>query len=202
MRKCLMLDVDGVLINGRPEDGRSWETSIREDLGIDPKTLQDIFFRPHWTEIVTGCKGIAETLDICLPLLTHTITTEQFLQYWFQNDARLDKAVLADCLMLRKGGMSVFLASNQEHLRARYIMKDLGVGEHVDGMIHSAGLGTRKPEIAFFDAAAAATGFPADAIILVDDTVANIEGARAAGWDARLWTGDTTLRGLLDPGKG
>src|SRR5262249_22970093 len=32
--KALMLDVDGVLVDGRPEDGRHWHTSIEEDLGL------------------------------------------------------------------------------------------------------------------------------------------------------------------------
>jgi hypothetical protein len=32
--KALMVDVDGVLVDGRPEDGRHWTTSLEEDLGF------------------------------------------------------------------------------------------------------------------------------------------------------------------------
>ncbi|MGE4371433.1 MAG: HAD-IA family hydrolase [Xanthobacter sp.] len=96
------------------------------------------------------------------------------------------------------GGLRIFLATNQEPLRAHYIMEDLGPGAHVDGMLHSATLGARKPDAAFFEAAGAASGFSADDIILVDDTAANVEAARASEWTARQWTGDTTLSALLE----
>lgn len=192
-----MLDVDGVLINGRPSDGKSWTATLREDTGVDPEQLQDVFFRPHWADIVIGRKGIVETLDRCLPKMGGMITTDRFLRYWFENDARIDSQVLNDCKVLRRTGMRVFLATNQEHLRARYIMRDLGLGLHVDGIVYSAQLGAKKPDCAFFEAAAAASGLCADRLILVDDTVSNIEGAKAAGWDGRLWTRVRSLSDLL-----
>ncbi len=197
MSKCLMLDVDGVLINGRDGYGQSWSASLKDDLGIAPERLQECFFQPHWPDVVTGRKGLIDALDLCLRHLSDTVTAECLLQYWFRNDACIDETILTDCRILRNNGMLVFLATNQEHLRARYIMENLGIRDHVDGMVYSAGLGARKPDAAFFEAAVAACGFPASDITLIDDTAANVEAALAAGWDARRWTGEKTLRELL-----
>jgi putative hydrolase of the HAD superfamily len=54
MIKALMLDVDGVLVTGRPSDGRHWVTSLEADLGLSFTVLQDAFFEHYWEEIVTG----------------------------------------------------------------------------------------------------------------------------------------------------
>lgn len=194
MTHCVMLDVDGVLIRGRPEDCQPWSTTLATDLGIDPTRLQTAFFRPYWAQIVTGKRGLAETLADCLPRLDARITARDFIAYWFARDARVDAGVLEDIAHLRAKGQSVVLCTNQDHQRAAYLMHDLGLGAHVDGMIYSAALGTRKPEAAFFTAARAQTGLPPEALLLIDDTRANVTAARKAGWRGRLWLGDKRLR--------
>lgn len=199
MSRCLMLDVDGVVIAGRPQDGQPWSTSLASDLGIDPTRLQTAFFRPFWAQIVTGKLGLAETLDACLPRLGARITTPEFIAYWFARDARLDPEVIEDLHHLRAQGLTVYLATNQEHLRAAYLMHDLGLRDHVEGIVYSAALGVRKPDRAFFTAAAAHLGKPPSSLLLVDDTRANITAARTAKWRACLWRGDRRLRDLCAP---
>ena len=196
MPRWLMLDVDGVVVNGRPADGSSWATSIEEDLGISPERLGTEFFAPHWDEIVTGRAVLADVLGRCLPSLAPGVTVDAFLAYWFANDAAVDRAVLADCARLRRGGMRIALATNQEHLRAADLMDRLGLAAHVDTMVYSAALGVRKPDPAFFPAAAARVGAaPADCL-LVDDTPANVDAARRAGWRAEPWTPGSRLADL------
>ena len=194
MIRCLMLDVDGVLIRGRPEDGQPWSTTLATDLGIDPTRLQTAFFRPFWSQIVTGKRGLAETLAGCLPRIGAKVTAEDFIAYWFARDVRLDTGVLEDIAQLRAKGLRVVLCTNQDHLRAAYLMHHLGLRDHVDGIIYSAAIGARKPDPAFFNAARAQTGQPPEALLLIDDTRANITAARKAGWRACLWQGDKRLR--------
>ena len=38
-QKSLVLDVDGVVIRGRPDDGTPWYRTLEEDLGIDRAAL-------------------------------------------------------------------------------------------------------------------------------------------------------------------
>jgi len=193
-----MLDVDGVVVDGRPEDGRSWATDIERDLGIAPERLHALFFAKHWTDIVTGRKDLVEVLEACLPTLSPSLTTQAFLDYWFEKDSRVEESVLADCDALRQGGTRILLATNQEHLRARHLMDRLALGRHVDGMIYSAQIAARKPERAFFEAAARLSGSPPEDILLVDDTQANVAAALDAGWDAVLWSKAASLLDLVE----
>ncbi|MBW8638830.1 HAD-IA family hydrolase [Hoeflea sp. WL0058] len=199
---CLMLDVDGVVVNGRPEDGLSWATDIANDLGVDPAGLQKAFFEPHWPDIVIGRKNLLDVLSACLPALAPSVTPQAFVDYWFENDSRLDDSVLADCDALRANGAAIFLASNQEHLRAKYLMDRLGLGKHVDGITYSAQIGAKKPDRAFFDAAVKRSGGSPQDLILVDDTIANVEAARAAGWRAAHWDRGSSLSRLVEAAFG
>ena len=196
--RCVMLDVDGVLVTGRPEDGRSWATDIEHDLGIPLDRLQSDFFVPHWGAIVTGRTQLTDVLAGCLPDLATGVSVSDFLDYWFARDARLDDAVLDACGNLRAQGVSVYLATNQEHERARYLMDRLGLGAHVDGIVYSAAVGAKKPDRAFFDAALAQSGATAGNTLLVDDTRANIDAAHAAGWHAALWLPGSDLSALAE----
>lgn len=42
--KVLMMDVDGVLVSGRPTDGRHLFTELEADLGLSPDRLRETFF--------------------------------------------------------------------------------------------------------------------------------------------------------------
>jgi hypothetical protein len=61
-----MVDVDGALVDGRPEEGRHWHTSLEEDFGFASDTLQDEFFAPYWENIVLGRAGLMAHLVTAL----------------------------------------------------------------------------------------------------------------------------------------
>jgi putative hydrolase of the HAD superfamily len=82
----------------------------------------------------------------------------------------------------------VYLATNQEHLRAAYLMEKLGLAEHVDGIFYSARLGAKKPDMEFFAKVQAAVGLCGEEMLLIDDSRQNIEAALKAGWQALHWT--------------
>lgn len=62
-----MVDVDGVLVCGRPLDGKPWASTIEADLGLKPSDLDREFFIPYWNDIVIGASA-------CLKFLS---------QHWF-----------------------------------------------------------------------------------------------------------------------
>jgi putative hydrolase of the HAD superfamily len=198
MTRCLMLDVDGGVVKGRPEDGRSWAADIERDLGIDPERLYAVFFAPYWDDIVTGRRPLLGVLEGCLPDLSPSLGVQAFVDYWFERDSAVDEAVLAACDVLRGRGVRVFLATNQEHLRARHLMGLLGLGDRVDGMIYSAAIAARKPQRGFFEAAVARAGASPAETLLVDDTGANVDAALEAGWQAIQWSSGSNLVDLFD----
>ena len=114
-------------------------------------------------------------------------------------DARVDQQLLSELQSLRQRGVEVHLATNQDHRRADYIMRTLGLARHVDGIHYSAALGHRKPDPAFFHAVAGrARRAPAD-LLLIDDFLDNVISAEGAGWSAVHWTGEVRLGDLVAP---
>ena len=189
---ALMVDVDGVLVDGRPEDGRHWLTSIEEDLGFTSDALHEHFFAPHWENIVLGRAGLMDHLPAALRKIAPDVSPATFVAYWFEKDARLVEPLLAELSTVRAAGIRVYLATNQEHLRAAHLMEKLRLAEHVDGIFYSAQLGARKPEPAFFAKVQAAVGLRGEELLLIDDVRENIDAALAAGWQAFHWTKDSS----------
>ncbi len=197
MIKALMIDVDGVLVRGRPEDGRHWSTSLEADLGLRPEDLHREFFADHWNDVVIGRARLEDRLPEVLERIAPHVTADRLIDYWFEQDAYLDGRLLQDLQELRSRGLQVHLATNQEHRRAQYLMGTLGLVDTVDSIQYSAQIGAKKPDMAFFQRAALAVGLlPAD-ILLIDDTPENIRAAQGCGWEAVLWTGEEPLLDVL-----
>jgi putative hydrolase of the HAD superfamily len=197
MIKALMIDVDGVIVNGRPADGRHWGAELETDLRLSFAVFQDSFFKPHWEQIVTGRAGLRDRLESVLAEIAPGITQEELLKYWFQHDARLNDRFLQDLAVLRSDGLRAYLATNQEHERARYLMHDLGLASHVDGCHYSAAVGHRKPHDQFFRTIARKVSLPPDELLLIDDSEENVRAAVAAGWLAAHWTPSQTLSSIM-----
>jgi len=186
--KALMVDVDGVVVDGRPEDGRHWQTSVEEDLGFAPEALHEQFFAPYWESIILGRAGLMEHLLTALQKIAPHVSPVEFVSYWFEKDSRLVTPLLQELSWVRAAGIRVYLATNQEHLRAAYLMDKLGLAEHVDRIFYSARLGVKKPDLEFFAKVQAAVGLRGEELMLIDDSRQNIEAALKAEWHALHWT--------------
>lgn len=192
-----MVDVDGVLVRGRPDDGRPWSDELERDLGLRAEELQRAFFVPHWEDIVLGRAALRDRLTPVLAMIAPHLTPERLIAYWFAQDSRLDGGLLAEVADLRRRGLEVHLATNQEHHRADHLMRVVGLSRHVDDIHYSAAIGCRKPAPDFFrEVAGRVRRLPAE-LILIDDARENVRAARAAGWSAIHWTGDKSLSALL-----
>lgn len=195
--QTIMMDVDGVLVAGRPKDGAHLFADLEADLGISAATLQREFFQPRWTAIVTGKKALLPELADFLKAISSTVTAQTLIDYWFENDSRLEEAVVKDLAELRAKGHRVYLATNQEHMRATYLMEAMGLAGHVDGIFYSAAIGHRKPAPEFYDHISRTLDTAPEQITLVDDTEQNVIAARAKGWTAVHWQPGMSLQPAL-----
>lgn len=195
--KLLMVDVDGVIVNGRPEDGLPLFTYLERDLGVSPEALQREFFRLFWADIVVGREPMLPRLESILSHIAPHVSAQELADYWFKNDSRLDRQLLDDIAVYRSTGIRIVLATNQEHLRAQYLMRELGLSRHVDGIAYSAALGHSKPSAEFFRLAHAMTDLAAEEVAFIDDKLENVEAARDFGWRAAHWTGKHRLETVL-----
>ncbi|MEQ8394081.1 HAD-IA family hydrolase [Thalassobaculum sp.] len=199
--QALMVDVDGVLVTGRPQDGAHWQAGLAADLAVDTDALNAGFFRPHWQAIVTGQADLRSRLAEALKRIAPHVSADRLIDYWFRHDARLDVKLLSALAEVRRRGVPVHLATNQEHERMRYLLGTLGLAARVDDWHCSADLGCRKPDPAFFAAVQRRVGIEPAGLLLLDDTAENVHAATATGWHAVRWTGakplEETLKGYL-----
>ncbi|WEK49489.1 MAG: HAD-IA family hydrolase [Candidatus Kaistia colombiensis] len=193
--KAIMVDVDGVLIVH--PDQRGWSANLERDVGIAASTLQTDFFAPHWDDIIHGRASLRERLGPALQKMNPDVTCDELIDYWFSHDAHLNYALLAELASFRGSGAKVHLATVQEHERADYLWEELGLRSQFDGLHYAAALGCSKPDASFYRAIERRTGFKPQELFFIDDKIANVESARACGWNAALWTGKASLRSLL-----
>ena len=189
----LMLDVDGVLVADRSET-----FAYDADLDAAIAEARSILSVDDWEALATGR---ADLLELLMQRLPASSDAQKLLDYWFASETHVDPVVLAAVQRLRAGGMRVYLATNQEHRRARYLMETLGLLAHVDGIVHSAALGHRKPAPEYFAAAAAKVGARAEDIVFIDDNADNVDAARLAGWRATHWLGDLSLEAAISAAR-
>ncbi|MBY3062510.1 HAD-IA family hydrolase [Rhizobium laguerreae] len=195
--KVLMVDVDGVLVHGRPTDGLPLFTYLERDLGLRLDLLQQELFRTHWGDIIIGREALEPKLAGVLAKIAPHLSAETLIDYWFENDSRLDLKLLEELATLRQSGITLLLATNQEHRRARHLMEQIGLNAHFDDIIYSAALGHSKPSPDFFRLATERVGVPPGEIAFIDDMAVIIEAARQFGWNAARWTAGATLGGAL-----
>ena len=199
----LVLDVDGVVVKGHPEGGR-WDKNLERDLGLNPQRLQERFFRPHWKEITCGRVPMRDVLEQVWPQLHCDAKPDDLIAYWLKMDSRTDPETLAHVAVWREAGGKAFLGTVQEHMRARYLMEELGLNRWFDGMLYSAELGAAKPDAEFFTRAQAKlpVSDPTE-VIFLDDQQNCVDGANAFGWQAtRFLTADDISAALARADKG
>lgn len=193
----LVLDIDGVVSLAQPGSANPWYATLREDWGLDHDTelAPEFFLQPIFMEVLRGRLDLYVALHEYFEGKGLTDRLEEFVAYWFEKDAVIDRDVLAtaDAWRQRTGGR-VFAATNQEHHRIAYLRDQLGLGAHFDEIVYSAALGVCKPERVFFTNAQARMGVTvAQSILFVDDRSANVDGARICGWRAMLYRGHDSL---------
>lgn len=187
MPKYLLLDVDGVLVTGRPSDRKPWYSQLQSDLGIDIGLLSRDFFKIWWPEIVVGRLDLMPTLQKWLHQANIATAAHELIDYWFAMDSNIDQEILAQCDALRARGALVYLATNQDHLRANYLTVDMKLSAHLDGIFYSAQLGVAKPDPDFYQLIVEALGTNPAEIFFIDDTLKNVSAARQVGWQAHHW---------------
>jgi putative hydrolase of the HAD superfamily len=157
------------------------------------------FFTKDFLEVLRGRLDLYVALHAYLESRGLAGRMEEFVAYWFEKDARIDREVLAqaDAWRRRTGGRC-FVATNQEHHRIAYLRDQAGLGAHFDEIVYSAELGVCKPDRVFFTSAQQRMGVTvAQSILFVDDRADNVDGARMCGWRAMLYRGPESLAGAL-----
>src|SRR5919198_6335178 len=166
----LVLDIDGVVSLGQPGSAQPWYATLKDDWALDHDEMARDFFRGEFLQVLRGRLDLYAALHGYLETKGLADRVEEFVAYWFEKDAVIDREVLAqaDAWRARTGGRC-FAASNQEHHRVAYLRHTGGLSQHFDELIYSAALGVCKPDRVFFTNAQARMGVLAGQSILFVD---------------------------------
>jgi transcription antitermination factor NusB len=188
----VLVDVDGVI--------RHWDLDELAEaevaLGLPPDSLVGVAFEEGlMNQALTGAVS-DEQWRVEVGVRTAAkfgVDAAEVEAVWRDNGWTVDDDVLD---VLDRVQATVALFSNAT-TRLEEDLKACGVYERVDRVLNSARLGLAKPEPEAFAAAAEALGVAPDRCLFFDDRPANVDGARAAGMRAELFTTAAALEQML-----
>ena len=183
MIKALLLDADGVLINGE-----MFSKQLERDYGISTKTVEPFFTGP-FLDCLIGKADLKKILPPFLDKWGWQKSVDDFLDYWFQAEHKLDEKLIQYIQALRARGIKCYVATNQEKHRAQYMLKQMGFEKSFDKVYASAHIGYKKPDFEFYKKVVKDIGIVTKVEVLFwDDSEKKVAGARKFGILGEVYT--------------
>ena len=189
MTRAVFFDVDGVLVHGyhaNPARVRAWDANLLADTGVDPERFRhefifDIFIK----RVIVGEMALIDALERRLPSLGYKGSPMAFAHYWLTQDSVLNEPLLDVVRRLRQSGACrLYIATNQEHLRANRLWSHMGLSDLFEDIFYAARIGVQKPDHKFFDFIEHRIGPQSEPPLFFDDSPKVVDGARKYGWEA------------------
>jgi putative hydrolase of the HAD superfamily len=187
----VLWDADGVL-QVLPGFGELW-TFLDDD--VRDEVLTDTF-GSDMADVLTGAVDMSARIDEVLRRHGLGEHRDAIRRTWEQFPPVAEAHAVVKAV--RRNGVVCVLATNQDSLREQNMRPVYA--PLLDRLYFSSALGVAKPAAAFFEAISTDLGVPLAELLLIDDSQANVDGARAAGLAAERWhhqDGVATLEQLL-----
>lgn len=177
-RPAVLWDIDGVLI-------APWQfrDKLEGEYGISPEVTGS-FFADRFRDCLVGEADLRYELRHRLGDWGWSDSVDRFMRLWFEAEKEPVAEVMDFVAELQRAGYPCYIASNQERYRARYLSETVGFSQVFDELFFSSRMGVRKPDSAFYVAIQEELGRSPSELVLVDDSLANVEAARVLGWTA------------------
>lgn len=178
----VLFDADGVL----QHVPRGWHSAVEPYLG--ERTRQ--FLLETWSEELPMLVGEGDYLPVLAAGLRRygvTVPVEDVYRAVWCDALEVVEESFALVRALRACGYGVHLGTNQESRRVPFMRTTLGYDDEFDTSWYSCEVGVAKPDPTFFAEVARGIGADPSAVVFVDDTERNVDGARAAGMAAVRW---------------
>jgi len=193
----LVFDLGGVLVDVAPAAETMAKLSaqshtpietlgplLREQFTEQPLSLAERF-QLGFLDIATFSQALNTHLATPVPEAELTQAIQAILR-----GERRDTAALLEQLA---GRFNTACYSNTNAVHWAYMQRHYGFFEHIEHRFASQEVGFAKPDARGFAAVATSLDACAAHCLLIDDRQINVDGARAAGWQALLFTGPDQL---------
>ena len=190
--RAVLVDADGVL----QVNADDWLDRLRAFVPPEDgdRFVDDLFAAEQ--PALRGERGFADVVaDVCARWRLRG-REDELVDHW--RHALVQPEVVAVVRELRASGVGCHLATNQNDVRAAYLLDELGYADLFDSAFCSCDLGTTKDEPAFLRTVAERIGLPLGELLLVDDSEDHVETARRAGARAVRWSTEDSIDGLWE----
>lgn len=185
--KIFAFDADGVMV---PAWG--FRKALADRYNITPE-MTSTFFHGPFNACLVGQADLRQVVEPFLAEWGWRGSVDDFLAFWFESEGQVDADMKLAVGSLRAEGFPCLLASSQEKYRAAYMRTEMGLGNLFDHLYFSCEIGAKKPEPAYFQAVQSDLCREGPSIVLWDDSIRNVTGAKQAGWGAYQFVDHATF---------
>jgi putative hydrolase of the HAD superfamily len=195
--RALLCDVDGIVrfydhgTLAASEQRHGLAAGAVATYAFDPVLLAELT-----TGALTHAAWRAETVRRLEQAFGPAVDGAALVGAFVEAPQSVDRRVLGLLARVRTS-MAVLLVTNGADVTATELA-DLGVLEHVDGLVNSAEVGVAKPDPEIYRVAAARAGGPVESCLFVDDREANVIAARELGMTGVVYRTFDDLAAAVD----
>lgn len=200
--KNVIIDLGGVMID------LDKERCVRafEALGIRGVDSMLGLYRQEepFLSVETGRISAGEFYDRLRGLAGREVSDSEFEAAFDAFLVALPVERLAALRRMREAGLRLYMISNTNAvmydgwIKRAFTQEGMRVGDYFDGIVTSFAEGVCKPDAALFETVLRRHGLEASESVLLDDSEANCEAARALGMQAVRIIGDETILTMAD----
>lgn len=171
-------DFDGVLNDNATRQGFKWKEGFEEAMGAPIEPLQDALFKSGaYADCLIGKTDVLDPIATwCANHAPHK-TPEDVLKYWLTHDFYPEPVLQRMVRELDRRGITQVIATNADARRATWVEALLDQFPGITQVFASGRMGVKKPDPAYYEQMAQALDLPPPAIMVIDDTTANINAA-------------------------
>lgn len=183
MTKAILFDLDGIVMIGREI---YFSRRYSKEHGI-PQEVVNEFFLENFKKCTFGTCDLKEEIAPFLPRWNWHKSVEEFIEYWFKTESTTDEEVLKIIDALRAKGYPCYIATRQEKYRMKYLLEEVGLAQHFDGVFCTCDIGYDKSQPEFWQFVLKKLDLAPEEILFFDDKQKNVDTARTLGIDAHFY---------------
>ena len=195
--RVLLLDADGVLVL----PPKLFSEVYCEKYGIDPEKQQQFYATDDFKQALLGNLDLIEAIKQHNDLWQWEGDFNELVVMWLEAENYPNKDLVDLVNEYRQQGLPVYLATQQEKYRAKYLNETM-FGDVLDGMFCSCDLHANKHDKSFWQSVIKSLsskyeGIAPHEIVYFDDRQTIVDVAKDCGLDAHLYTEVSDVESLV-----